>query len=488
MAPALAFDRSARAALAKLLEESSPVMEVAELFTAAGRELYLVGGAVRDAFSDRSSTTRELDLATDARPQETRALLDGIASALWRQGEPFGTIGAEIRGVRMEITTFRSERYAPDSRHPEVSFGTDVTVDLERRDFTLNDPFGGLDDLKARVIRTPGDPRSSLLDDPLRILRAFRFVSQLARSADGKVTRFEIDDDLLEATTELRERLLTVSAERVRDELTKLLVGQAPAQALLLADRAGLVELVLPELAALKLQQDPVHRHKDVWLHTLAVVEQTEPDEVLRLAALLHDIGKPKTRRIGPDGVTFHFHEVVGAELAARRLRALRWPNKVVDEVSDLIRLHHRFHTYRLGWSDAAVRRYARDAGPLLRKLNALVRADCTTRNREKALRLQARMDELEARIERLAQQEELERIRPELDGHAVMSHLGVPPGPIVGEALDYLLEIRLEEGLVGRAEALKRLEEWARDRLGDRANKSGDRLRDRANKRGGRA
>jgi poly(A) polymerase len=477
MAPALASDRSARAALAKLLEESSPVMEVAELFSAAGRELYLVGGAVRDAFSDRSSTTRELDLATDAPPRETRALLDGIASALWRQGEPFGTIGAEIRGVRMEITTFRTERYAPDSRHPEVSFGTDVTVDLERRDFTINavaiklpertliDPFGGLDDLKARVIRTPGDPRSSLLDDPLRILRAFRFVSQLARSTDGKVTRFEIDGDLLAATTELRERLLTVSAERVRDELTKLLLGDAPAQASLLADRAGLVELVLPEVAALKLQQDPVHRHKDVWLHTLAVVEQTEPDMVLRLAALLHDIGKPKTRRIAPDGVTFHFHEVVGAELAARRLRALRWPNKVVDEVGELIRLHHRFHTYRLGWSDAAVRRYARDAGPLLHKLNALVRADNTTRNRDKAARLQARMDELEARIEQLAQEEELARIRPELDGHEVMSHLDVPPGPIVGEALDYLLEIRLEEGLIGRDEALKRLNEWAAGR-----------------------
>jgi poly(A) polymerase len=474
MAPSLATDQSARTALARLLEEGSPVMEVAERFATAGRELYLVGGAVRDAFSSRSSTTRELDLATDAPPQDTRALLDGIASALWRQGEPFGTIGAEVRGVRMEITTFRTERYAPDSRHPDVAFGTDVKTDLARRDFTINavaiklperalvDPFGGLADLNARVITTPGDPRSSLVDDPLRILRAFRFVAQLAHRVDGKVVRFEIDDGLLEATTELRERLLTVSAERVRDELSKLLVGEAPAQALELADRSGVVELVLPELAALKLQQDPVHRHKDVWLHTLAVVEQTEPDEVLRLAALLHDIGKPKTRRIGPEGVTFHFHEVVGADAAARRLRALRWPNRVVDEVSSLIRLHHRFHTYRLGWTDAAVRRYARDAGPLLHRLNALVRADCTTRNRDRAARLQARMDQLETRIAELAQEEELARIRPELDGHQVMRHLGVPPGPIVGEALEHLLEIRLEEGLIGRDEALKRLDEWA--------------------------
>jgi poly(A) polymerase len=491
--PVAASHESARTALAKLLEPGSPVMDVAERFAAGGRVLYLVGGAVRDAFSDRSLSTRELDLATDAPPPETRALLEGVASALWRQGEPFGTIGAEVGGVRLEITTFRTERYVPDSRHPEVAFGTDVTTDLSRRDFTINavaiklperkliDPFGGLADLRDRVIKTPGDPRSSLLDDPLRILRAFRFISQLASKTDGRVLRFDIDEGLLDAAAQLRDRLLTVSAERVRDELAKLLVGSAPAQALGLADRAGVVELILPEVAKLKLEQDPVHRHKDVWLHTLAVLEQTEPDEVLRLAALLHDIGKPQTRRIGPEGVTFHFHEVVGADAAARRLRALRWPKRVVDEVRTLIRLHHRFHTYRLGWSDAAVRRYARDAGPLLKKLNALVRADCTTRNREKALRLQARMDELEARIGRLAQQEELERIRPELDGHAVMSHLGVPPGPFVGEALEYLLEIRLEEGLIGRSEALKRLEEWARDRLGDRADNRGDRLGDRA-------
>jgi poly(A) polymerase len=472
-----ASDESARMALAKLLEEGSPVIEVAERFASGGHALYLVGGAVRDAFSDRSSRTGELDLATDAPPQETRALLEGMASALWRQGEPFGTIGAEVGGVRLEITTFRTERYAPGSRHPEVGFGTDIATDLARRDFTINavaiklpereliDPFGGLADLRARVIKTPGDSRSSLVDDPLRILRAFRFVSQLAQRIDGRGLRFDIDEPLIEAITELRQRLLTVSAERVRDELAKLLVGNAPAQALLLADGAGVVELILPEVADLKLEQDPVHRHKDVWLHTLAVVEQTEPDEVLRLAALLHDIGKPRTRRIGPEGVTFHFHEVVGAEAAARRLRALRWPNRVVDEVSDLIRLHHRFHTYRLGWSDAAVRRYARDAGPLLHRLNALVRADCTTRNRDKALRLQTRMDELEARIEQLSQQEELARIRPELDGHVVMSHLGVPPGPIVGEALEYLLEVRLEEGPIGRSEALKRLDEWAHAR-----------------------
>src|SRR5919108_1282076 len=470
-------DGSAGVALAKLLEDGSPVLELARRFEARSNDLYLVGGWVRDAFLGEVADAPELDFATDATPEQIRDVVEPIASALWLQGEPFGTIGAEVGGVRMEITTFRTERYPSDSRHPEVSFSSDVVTDLSRRDFTINaiavklperelvDPFGGLDDLEARLIRTPGDPRSSLLDDPLRILRAFRFVSQLARRRAGAELRFEIDRGTLEAITGLRERLLTVSAERVREELTKLLLGAAPGPALVLADRAGVVELLLPDVAGLKHKQAPPHRHKDVLLHTLAVLEQTEADRELRLAALLHDIGKPKTRRIGPEGVSFHFHEIVGAEMAERRLRALRYPNRVIDDVTELIRLHHRFHTYRLGWSDAAVRRYARDAGPLLGKLNALVRADCTTRNRDKAARLAARMDELEARIEELARREELANLRPELDGHDIMRHLGIPPGPLVGEARDFLLEVRLEEGPIGRDEAPKRLDEWGRER-----------------------
>ena len=288
------------------------------------------------------------------------------------------------------------------------------------------------------------------------MLRAFRFVSHLD---------FDVDAAALAAIETGKEQLRTVSAERVSDELTKLLMGAAPGKALELAQRTGLTDVFLPELSSLRLQQDPVHRHKDVFKHTLAVVEQTAPDPELRLAALLHDIGKPQTRRITPEGVTFHHHEIVGSEMARNRLRALRYRNETVDAVSELIRLHHRFHTFGLGWSDSAVRRYVRDAGPLLPKLNQLVRADCTTRNPAKAKRLAARMDELEARIAQLAEQEELARIRPELDGNQVMAYLGVPPGPIVGQALSYLLEVRLDEGLIGVDEVYRRLDAWARDR-----------------------
>jgi poly(A) polymerase len=477
MVPRSAPDVTARASLGRLLEESSPIMRLADRFVERGHSLYLVGGAVRDAFVGESRPDPEYDFATDATPDQTRAVVGPIASAVWLQGEAYGTIGAEVEGVRVEITTFRTERYARDSRHPEVAFESDVTTDLSRRDFTINaiavelpsrrltDPFAGLQDLSTGVIRTPGDARASLLDDPLRILRAFRFVSQLSHGSDERTAHFQIHVELLDAIAELRDRLVIVSAERVRDELSRLLVGRAPGRGLLLADQVGVVELILPEVSGLKLEQDPVHRHKDVWLHTLAVVENAPPTLEVRLAALLHDIGKPRTRRIGPEGVSFHFHEVVGAEMAARRLAELRYPKRVIDAVTELVRLHHRFHTYRLGWSDSAVRRYARDAGALLERLNQLVRADCTTRNRDKAARLAARMDELEERIHRLAEQEELAGIRPELDGHAVMQHLGIPPGPHVGAALDFLLEVRLEEGLIGRDEALKRLDEWARDR-----------------------
>ena len=306
------------------------------------------------------------------------------------------------------------------------------------------------------MLRTPIHPDESFTDDPLRMLRAFRFASQLD---------FRISDDVLESIGRLKEKLRTVSAERIADELSKLLLGQRPGPALEQAEATGLTDEFLPELSALKLEQDPVHRHKDVFHHTLAVLERTEPALELRLSALFHDVGKPKTRRIGPEGVSFHHHEVVGADMAHDRLRALRFPNEIVDRVSELIRLHHRFHTYRLGWSDSAVRRYVRDAGPLLGTLNALVRADCTTRNAAKAKQLAARMDELEERIKELAAKEEIERMRPELDGGQIMAYLGIPPGPLVGEARDFMMDLRLDDGLLGEDEAYHRLDAWARER-----------------------
>ena len=453
--------------LSALLSPGSPALRLAEAFERAGHELYLVGGTVRDALLERPQGG-DLDFATDATPEQTKAVVAPMAANVWLQGARYGTVGAEIDGEATEITTFRSERYQPSSRHPEVHFESSIETDLARRDFTINalavrlpaldpiDLFGGLKDLKAKVIRTPGSPEDSFTDDPLRMLRAFRFASQLA---------FAIDRSVVEAVSRLKHLIGTVSAERIADELSKLLLGSMAGDALALAERTGLTELFLPELTALKVEQDPVHRHKDVFAHTLAVLDRAEPRLDVRLAALLHDICKPKTRRIGPDGVSFHHHEIVGAEMAEARLRALRFPNEIVDAVASMIRLHHRFHTYRLGWTDAAVRRYVRDAGPLLKPLNALVRADCTTRNADKARRLAARMDELEARIDDLAQREEMERIRPELDGFQVMSYLGVAPGRVVGEALAYLLEIRLDEGLIGADECFKRLDAWARER-----------------------
>ena len=452
--------------LAELLADGSPVMKLAERFRASGHEIYLVGGPVRDAFLGRKSP--DLDFATGATPEETLEIVKPLAEDVWLQGMRFGTVGSHIDGEHVEITTFRTEKYQPSSRHPDVKFTPDVKTDLSRRDFTVNamavrlpekealDPFGGLEDLKARLLKTPIDPDDSFGDDPLRMLRAFRFASQLD---------FKIDPSVLDAITRLKDELSTISAERIRDELSKLLIGQAPARALSHADSTGLLELFLPEISALKLEQDPVHRHKDVFSHTLAVLERTEPVLELRLAALLHDIGKPKTRKIGSDGVSFHHHEVVGAEMAKARLRELRYPNEIVHTVSEIIRLHHRFHTYRLGWSDSAIRRYVRDAGPLLGRLNELVRADCTTRNTAKARRLAERMDELEERIKELAEREEIEKIRPDLDGKEVMEFLGLEPGREVGEALDFLLELRLEEGPLDKEEAYRRLRAWADER-----------------------
>ena len=452
--------------LPQLLEEGSVVMNLAALFRSADHELYLVGGPVRDLALRRPHA--DLDFATDAVPQETLKIVKPAAEDVWLQGIEYGTVGVRVDGVSMEITTFRTEKYQPGSRHPEVSFESNIEIDLSRRDFTINamairlperdpvDPFNGLADLKAELITTPIEPEVSFLDDPLRMLRAFRFASQLD---------FRIDDEVLRAISELKEKMMSVSAERIQAELSKLLEGKAPARALDLADSTGLTDLFLPELGALKLEQDPVHRHKDVFHHTLAVIERTPPVLELRLAALLHDIGKPKTRRIGPEGVSFHHHEVVGADMARERLRAMRYPNQVVNDVEQLIRLHHRFHTFRQGWSDSAVRRYVRDAGPLYDRLNDLVRADVTTRNPEKVRRIFQRMDHLEERVRELAQQEEIERLRPELDGFQIMAYLGVEQGRVVGEAREYLMDIRLDAGPIGTDAAYERLDAWARER-----------------------
>jgi poly(A) polymerase len=437
---------------------------LADRFAAAGRRLYLVGGVVRDLILNRLTDRSDLDFTTDAGPDEVEALLAGWADAVWTQGKRFGTIGGR-RGARVvEVTTFRAEAYLPESRKPEVKFTSDLEVDLSRRDFTVNamalrlpdlqlvDPFGGVADLGARRLRTPLDPAVSFGDDPLRMLRAARFVADYDLAPDP---------GLVGAIEQLHPRLSIVSAERIRDELDKLVVVPAPAPGLWLSVETGLAGEFLPELPALGLEQDPVHRHKDVLAHTLAVVGKTSPDRLLRLAALFHDVGKPKTRAFGSEGVSFHHHEVVGARMTRDRMLALKYPSEDIDVVVRLVELHLRFHTYKMGWTDRAVRRYVRDAGPLLDRLNELTRCDCTTRNPAKARALARRMDELETRIEELRAQEELDAIRPELDGRQVMERLGIGPGPVVGRALSFLLELRLDEGPLGEEEAGRRLDEW---------------------------
>ena len=446
--------------------------ELGARFQKAGHQLFLVGGAVRDAVLRRPGT--ELDFATDARPQQIIAILQGWAEARFLVGIRFGTVGARKRGLTLEITTFREEIYAEDSRNPEVTFAKDVETDLARRDFTINamavrlpdgefvDPHRGLFDLAHKRLRTPLEPEAAFTDDPLRMLRAARFVSTL---------RMEPVPEVVETMRVLRERLRIVSAERIRDELTKLLQGQHVDRGLQLVVDTGLADVFIPELPALRLEQDPVHRHKDVLRHTLAVVKRCPPnhDPTLRLAALLHDVGKPATKGVTDQGVQFHHHEVVGARMAEERLRALRYPEKVVQDVRRLVEMHLRFHTYRLGWSDGALRRYVRDAGLLLDKLNQLTRADCTTQNPRKAKVLSDLQDDLEQRIARLAEEENLAAIKPPLDGHQVMEHLGIPPGPLVGEALEYLLELRMDRGPIPEEEALRLLDEWWEQRQGDR-------------------
>ena len=462
--------RSARVRLdvVTTLEVDPLAKELGDRFQSAGHELYLVGGAVRDLVLGRLTPGVDADFATDASPAETSRLLRGWAEALYLVGAKFGTVGARRHGNVLEITTFREERYPEDERKPAVTFAKDIQTDLSRRDFTINamavrlpdgefvDPYEGVKDLAAKVLDTPLDPEVAFSDDPLRMLRAARFVSQLDVTPAPRVVN---------AISRMRERLRIVSSERIRAELDKLLVGDAAGAGLTMLVDSELADEFLPELPALQLEQDPLHRHKDVLRHTFAVVERLEPDPVLRLAGLLHDIGKPSTRAITPDGVSFHHHEVVGARMAEQRLRELRYPNSTVEEVRTLVELHLRFHGYGDGWTDAAVRRYVRDAGPLLDKLNQLTRADCTTRDPKRAERFARLQDELEDRIARLAEQENLDAMRPTLDGRQVMDRLGLEPGPVVGEALAFLMDVRMERGEIPEDEAYELLDAWAKER-----------------------
>jgi poly(A) polymerase len=448
-----------------VLDVDPLAVELGERFRAAGYQLYLVGGAVRELVLGHPSRG-EFDFATDARPEVTVRILQDWGTE-WRSvvGARFGTVGAGKGGKHLEITTFRREAYPGDDRHPLVTFGERIEEDLARRDFTVNamavgvpdrefvDPFGGVKDLAARRLDTPLEPDVSFGDDPLRMLRAARFVASLGLTPAPRV---------VEAMRGMAMRLSIVSAERIRDELSRLLLAPDPSTGLELIVHTGLADQFLPELPALRLEQDPVHRHKDVLRHTLVVVQRCKTDLVLRLAALLHDIGKPATRTFAEDGVQFYHHEVVGARMAAERLRALRYPNDVVHDVTTLVELHLRFHSYREGWTDSALRRYVRDAGPLLDRLNQLVRADCTTRNPFRAKALAALQDDLELRIARLSEQENLEQLRPPLDGNEIMARLGLSPGPVVGEAREFLLEQRLERGPIETDEAYRLLEEWA--------------------------
>jgi poly(A) polymerase len=461
-----------------LLEIAPVVDELGTRFAAAGHELALVGGPVRDILLGRGS--KDLDFATSARPEAVEQLLAGWADHVWDIGKAFGTIGCRKGEWILEITTYRSESYDPISRKPAVEYGDNLEGDLSRRDFAMYamavrlpshefvDPYGGLEDVAAKVIRTPGSPEDSFSDDPLRMMRAARFAAQLG---------FTPDPGVVAAMTSMAERITIVSAERVRDELIKLVRAKYPRIGLDLLVSTGLAEHVLPELPALRLERDEHHRHKDVYEHSLIVLEQaieleprlggTEPDFISRFAALIHDIGKPKTRKFEAGGkVTFHHHDVVGAKLAKKRMKALRFSNEQIDQVGKLVELHLRFHGYGTGeWTDSAVRRYVRDAGDLLTRLHILTRADCTTRNKRKADALRAAYDELEERISRLREQEELDSIRPDLDGNQIMEILGIGPGREVGEAYKFLMDLRMDQGPLDEAHAREALLHWWNNR-----------------------
>ena len=475
---AVPMSNEQRKAVAALLRERVPeVAEIGRLFARHGHELALVGGPVRDVLLGQQPG--DLDLTTDATPDQVLTMASGWADRTWEVGIAFGTVGLRKGSTVFEITTYRSEQYGRTSRKPDVQYGTSLEEDLGRRDFTVNamaarlpgyeftDPFGGLEALGEKVLRTPGPPERSFGDDPLRILRAARFAAKLG---------FTVADDVRAAMTDQAERLEIVSAERIRSELTKLMLTPDPALGIDVLVRTGVADEVLPEVSRLRMEADEHHRHKDVYQHSLTVLRQAialEPrygldgdggDLVVRLAALLHDIGKPKTRTLLPDGrVAFHLHEVIGAKMTERRLTALRFPNDVIRDVSQLVELHLRFHGYGDGeWTDAAVRRYVRDAGPLLTRLHVLTRADCTTRNQAKAARLARAYDGLEQRIAELSEQEELARLRPELDGNEIMRILGVPQGPVVGKAYGYLIELRINQGELGRERVTQLLLDWA--------------------------
>ena len=467
-------------AVAHLAPVLPVLLDLGERFAAKGYELALVGGPVRDAFLGRVST--DLDLTTSAATDETEAILRAWGDAHWDMGREFGTIGARRGDLVVEVTTYRADAYDGQTRKPVVAFGDNLEDDLVRRDFTVNamalrlpglelvDPHGGMIDLAAGRLRTPSTPEVSFSDDPLRMMRAARFVAQLGLTPSPEVVA---------AMTEAAPTLEIVSAERVRDELTKLILAPDPVAGLRLLVDTGLAEQMLPELPALRLEIDEHHRHKDVYEHSLTVLQQAidlesppdgpvpGPDLVLRLAALLHDIGKPATRRFEPGGgVSFYHHDVVGAKLTAKRMRALRFDKETTKAVARLVELHLRFHGYGDGqWTDSAVRRYVTDAGPLLERLHRLTRADCTTRNQRRARRLSQAYDDLEVRIERLLEQEELGKVRPELDGHEIAEVLGIEPGPDLGQAYKYLLSVRLDEGVIGKEAAAQRLREWWAER-----------------------
>ena len=467
----------ARAA-ANLVTLPKAAVDLARAFRAAGFRLALVGGPVRDALLGRSGN--DLDFTTDARPEESMKILKGWTDATWDTGIAYGTVAGKKGDVTAEITTFRKDSYSEKSRKPEVEYGDSLEGDLRRRDFTVNamaleigekentfvDPFGGLKDIVAKKIRTPISAEELFSEDPLRMMRAARFAAQLG---------FEVDDEVISAIKAMKERLTIISAERIRDEFVKTLMSADPRRGLILMVESGLCEFFLPELPTLRLEIDEHHRHKDVYEHSLIVLEQAiemeerlgGPNLTIRLAALLHDIGKPKTRAlIEGGGVSFHHHEVVGSKMTKKRLKELRFDRETIDDVSTLVALHLRFHGYGSGeWTDSAVRRYVRDAGDLLVHLHVLTRADCTTRNVRKAQALAATYDQLESRIEQLAQEEELAAIRPDLNGNEIIEILGIKPGPLVGKAYDYLLELRMEHGPLGRERAIEELLKWHSER-----------------------
>lgn len=454
--------------LQRIIGDGTPARRLADRFTAAGHELYLVGGSVRDALLDRTDGDRDLDFTTTARPDEIKEIVDDVGP-VFTVGEAFGTIGVVADEAVLEITTFRSESYRDDSRKPHVAYSDSIEEDLSRRDFTVNaialriddpltvDPYGGLADLAAGRLRTPIGPEVSFSDDPLRMLRLYRFVSQLG---------FEPSPEAVEAVRRLAHRLEIISAERIRDEFEKLVTGEHVTDALVGLVESGLADHFIPELPALAMETDPLHHHKDVLAHSIAVTAKTSPKPVLRLAALLHDIGKPDTREFGPDGgVSFHHHEVVGARMARARLKALRFPRETVSDVGQLVFLHMRPHTFKQGWTDSAVRRYIRDAGPLLDDLNELVRCDVTTRNAKRAARIQRRIDEMERRIEEVSAAEEVAAMRPPIDGTQVMAYLDVGPSRQIGEVMRLLTEHRIDHGPYDEDAAYRLIDTWAGER-----------------------